>query len=328
MTVVIGLLSLHALLCLLWTLLTAAMWALVTGTRPRPSREVVGWLAREWGAAVVTFALRPTGWWQTRSRASAGVGARDPSTPPPVASTLPPVLLVPGYGLHRRCFLFLSLYLRRRGWGRVWAVDNRPWAGPVQAMAHELGLRVEELCDASGSDQVDIVAHSMGGLVAAWYLQHLGGARRVRRLVTLGTPWAGSRMAIFGPFRQALDLEPDSETLSLLGPCPVPTTCIWSPHDNIVLPPRSAVVPWAASVELPWTGHTALLLSATSFRLVADALVADALVADALVADALVADGPVADGPVADGPVADAVASGETPTPDGDRGAAQPVLST
>ncbi|RME20287.1 MAG: alpha/beta fold hydrolase [Deltaproteobacteria bacterium] len=272
MTVLVGLLSFHALVCLMWTLVSAAMWALVTGTRPRLRREAIGWMAREWGAAMVVFALRPTGWWQPRSRPSRGTEHRDPATPPPVETTLPPVLLVPGFGLNRRCFLFLALYLRRRGWRWVWAINNRPFSGPIQALAVELGHRVEELCEASGSDRVDIVAHSMGGLVAAWYIQHLGGARRVRRLVALGTPWAGSRMAIFGPLRQARDLEPGSETLSLLGPSRVPTTTVWSPHDNIVLPPESARAPWTTTVAASWTGHLTLLLSATALRHVAGAL--------------------------------------------------------
>ena len=40
--------------------------------------------------------------------------------------------------------------------------------------------------------QVDILAHSMGGLVARIYIQELGGAARVKRLLTMGTPHLGS----------------------------------------------------------------------------------------------------------------------------------------
>lgn len=43
----------------------------------------------------------------------------------------------------------------------------------------------------AGQD-VDIVAHSMGGLVARLYIQELGGAPRVKRLITMGTPHLGS----------------------------------------------------------------------------------------------------------------------------------------
>jgi pimeloyl-ACP methyl ester carboxylesterase len=40
--------------------------------------------------------------------------------------------------------------------------------------------------------KINIVAHSMGGLVARIYVQQLGGAGRVNRVVTLGTPHLGS----------------------------------------------------------------------------------------------------------------------------------------
>jgi pimeloyl-ACP methyl ester carboxylesterase len=39
--------------------------------------------------------------------------------------------------------------------------------------------------------QVDVVAHSLGGLVARYFVQ-TGGALVVRRLVTLGTPYLAS----------------------------------------------------------------------------------------------------------------------------------------
>jgi pimeloyl-ACP methyl ester carboxylesterase len=43
-----------------------------------------------------------------------------------------------------------------------------------------------------GGGQADIVAHSFGGLVARYYIQKLGGAPRVRKLFTMGTPHRGS----------------------------------------------------------------------------------------------------------------------------------------
>jgi pimeloyl-ACP methyl ester carboxylesterase len=39
---------------------------------------------------------------------------------------------------------------------------------------------------------LDVVAHSMGGLVARWFIERMKGNRVVRRLVMLGTPNAGS----------------------------------------------------------------------------------------------------------------------------------------
>ncbi|WP_338692468.1 alpha/beta fold hydrolase [Bradyrhizobium sp. 26S5] len=44
----------------------------------------------------------------------------------------------------------------------------------------------------NNSTKIDIVAHSMGGLIARIYVQSLGGADRVKNLIMLGTPHLGS----------------------------------------------------------------------------------------------------------------------------------------
>ena len=59
--------------------------------------------------------------------------------------------------------------------------------------------------------QVIFVCHSMGGLVARWYIEKCGGAEVTRKLITLGTPYRGAARALaqlvngaqygLGPFR-------------------------------------------------------------------------------------------------------------------------------
>jgi pimeloyl-ACP methyl ester carboxylesterase len=44
--------------------------------------------------------------------------------------------------------------------------------------------------------QVVLVCHSMGGLVARWYLERGGGAELTRKLVTFGTPWRGAAKTV------------------------------------------------------------------------------------------------------------------------------------
>jgi pimeloyl-ACP methyl ester carboxylesterase len=47
-----------------------------------------------------------------------------------------------------------------------------------------------------GEDKVIFVCHSMGGLIARYYLEVLGGREIARRLITIGTPYSGSVKAI------------------------------------------------------------------------------------------------------------------------------------
>jgi pimeloyl-ACP methyl ester carboxylesterase len=44
--------------------------------------------------------------------------------------------------------------------------------------------------------QLTLVGHSMGGLVARWFTEVLGGRDLVRQIITLGTPFAGSLNAV------------------------------------------------------------------------------------------------------------------------------------
>lgn len=63
----------------------------------------------------------------------------------------------------------------------------------IQANAQALKERLEQV--GLGPDHgktLHVVAHSMGGLVSRWFVEHLGGNRVVQRLVMLGTPNGGS----------------------------------------------------------------------------------------------------------------------------------------
>lgn len=273
MALLISLLAVHALLCLGFVAVTTAMLLAERGQPLRPDRTVLGWLSREWGAAMVMVPLRVVGLWQPRPRRShGGSGPHAPQAPVAAPATLPPVLLVPGYSMNRGCFQFLALYLRRRGWRWVWPINNVPFSSPIPVLAHSLARRVQELREASGAPQVDIVAHSMGGVLAAWYVNHLGGDAYVRRVVTLGTPWAGTRQAVFGMRREVRDLLPDSPIIQSLGPVKVSLVSIWSQDDAIVLPPESARRLDAPSPAVRRIGHMSLLMSAQAFRLVLQAL--------------------------------------------------------
>ena len=66
-----------------------------------------------------------------------------------------------------------------------------PMASSVPARAAKLVAAIE----AQNHDRIDLIAHSLGGLDARYALAKLGLARRVRSLVTIGTPHRGSPIA-------------------------------------------------------------------------------------------------------------------------------------
>jgi pimeloyl-ACP methyl ester carboxylesterase len=57
-----------------------------------------------------------------------------------------------------------------------------------QRIARDLAAHIDAVRRDTGAAQVDVVGHSLGGLVARYFVQ-TGGGHSVRRLVTLGTPY-------------------------------------------------------------------------------------------------------------------------------------------
>ena len=127
-----------------------------------------------------------------------------------------PILLVHGMVDNRSIFTVLRRGLRRRGFRRVLAINYSPLTSDVRLAATNLATRVEQICAETGFERIHLIGHSMGGLVARYYVQRLDGDARVHTLVTLGTPHGGTKAARLIPHRLARQLRPDSELVAEL----------------------------------------------------------------------------------------------------------------
>lgn len=92
--------------------------------------------------------------------------------------------------------------------------------GPLETFEHIAG-RIAALTKLSAHGRpVTIVGHSLGGLLARWYLQELGGAidqgGAVDRLITIASPHAGTDMARLAPGSLGAALRPGSTMLQRL----------------------------------------------------------------------------------------------------------------
>lgn len=158
-----------------------------------------------------------------------------------------PIVLVHGIGDNRSAFAVLSGALRRRGFGVVHAVNYSvltALTGDVRRSAALLGAHIERICEQTGSDQVHVVGHSLGGLIARYYVQRLHGDARVRTLVTLGTPHSGTLAAYAMPTPLLRQLRPGSDLLQELAEptkgCRTRFVVVWSEMDQVIVPQRNA----------------------------------------------------------------------------------------
>jgi triacylglycerol lipase len=181
------------------------------------------------------------------------------------------VVLVHGYGANRTTFLPLSAYLRAHGVRQMLAFDYRSSLGIEHAAR---GLK-DFLRRSVRGGRVDLVCHSLGGLVARVYLEQLGGARRVDRCITLGTPHRGTYNAYWLASRVGRELRPDSAVLERLAASGarssrVRYTSIVAGADNLVIPRVFAAE--GELVHMPDVGHLGMLFSPAVFRAVLDRL--------------------------------------------------------
>ncbi|MCW2699902.1 MAG: hypothetical protein JWQ45_1437 [Blastococcus sp.] len=160
----------------------------------------------------------------------------------PLAARIP-VILVHGLIDNRSIFTVMRRSLRRRGFAHVCSWNYSPLLADVIRGARDLGEHIERICQQTGHDRVHVVGHSLGGLIARYYVQRMGGDQRVDSLVTLGTPHSGSLLAHVLPTPLVRQLRPGSPVLQELEEpapgCRTPVTAVYSDLDQVVLPTAS-----------------------------------------------------------------------------------------
>ncbi|MCW2778910.1 MAG: putative serine esterase [Frankiales bacterium] len=177
-----------------------------------------------------------------------------------------PILLVHGLVDNRSVFTLLRRALRRRGFGRVLTLNYSPFTHDVRAAAARLAALVERTCEETGYEKVHVVGHSLGGVVARYYVQRMGGGDRVHTVCTLGSPHAGTWSAHLLPAPLVRQLRPGSALMQELAePAPGLRTrfvSFWSDLDQLIVPQRNARIDHpdlaARNVLLRGVGHMSL----------------------------------------------------------------------
>ncbi|HKA91283.1 MAG TPA: alpha/beta fold hydrolase [Haliangiales bacterium] len=180
----------------------------------------------------------------------------------------PVVLFVHGHGGSSGAFAFLRRSLERRGFSRFAAWDYRS-RGRIADAARGLRDRAREL------GPVHVIAHSMGGLLARYWLQMLGGLEGAVSLTTLSTPHRGiaplpgARLVpmVREIVRDAPLVDELERTQAALAG--LPCLSIVSTRDHFVRPFTHASFAAARLVPVDDVGHVGVLFSREVHRHVA-----------------------------------------------------------
>ena len=170
-----------------------------------------------------------------------------------------PVLLVPGYG--GQTASLSALAARIRATGRRAIVVRMPGngTGALNADASVLNEAVTRAL-AGGAPSVDVIGYSAGGVVTLLWARQDDGAAKARRVITLGSPYHGAKVAagaegfVPGACPAACQqLVPGSSLLAQLDAAPAPARprwmSLWTTDDKVVTPPQSARL--AGAIDVP-----------------------------------------------------------------------------
>lgn len=223
------------------------------GDDPAPKARLVD-LLRAW-LGEVTTAPFVFCWWQPfRSQRF--------SDHLPLDSTARAVVLVHGFLCNRGLWNRWLPRLRALDIPFV-AVTLEQVFGSIDDAADSLEPAVRRAEQVTGRKPL-IVAHSMGGLVARAWMAKYGGAERVHRVITIGTPHRGTWTARHGHTINAIEMRQGSDFLKSLerreaGRDPAQFTCFYSHCDNIVYPASTATLEGADNRHLPGRAHVHLM---------------------------------------------------------------------
>lgn len=111
----------------------------------------------------------------------------------------------------------------------------------------------------NASDKVDVVAHSMGGVIARIYIQTLGGENRVQNVIMMGTPHLGSAK-IFSELKNGFDSWPDDLSGGLLE---IQRTILSFPSTYELLPMYDQCCGFSETADPVHTSYADILSAAT-----------------------------------------------------------------
>ena len=148
-------------------------------------------------------------------------------------------------------------------------INYCPLTSDVRVAAGALAAEVEQLVAETGYERIHVIGHSLGGLIARYYVTRLGGDARVHTLVTLGTPHSGTYPRVRPAAPAVPQLRPGSDLMrELAEPAPGCRTrflAYWSDLDQMVLPQRHARLEHpdlaARNIEVHGAGHMSLPIS-------------------------------------------------------------------
>lgn len=175
------------------------------------------------------------------------------------------VLFLHGVFHNRSAFTYMKNRLAWEGVAQFYDFNLFSTIFPIPKLAARVAKTVEKIKTKGKAERIVIVAHSMGGIIARYYLQKLQRDGEITTLVTMGTAHQGTYLSRLSPLPYLKELAPGSRVLDAINSCPPPQTTkavnLYGSHDWILQPKKVAMWEGIENHELTGIGHLGILFS-------------------------------------------------------------------
>ena len=178
----------------------------------------------------------------------------------------PPVMLIHGLGSDSSTLQTMARALHASG-HTVYLMNYSSVGVDIATCGRRLAAEAANLRDATGATRLNVVAHSLGGVIARWAITNTRLADWVDTSITLASPHAGSPLARLAPARMPgfaeliRQLRPGSAVPPEDGPRAAVRWVVVAGQLDWIVPPRYAGLPERENVRtvvLPGCGHLSL----------------------------------------------------------------------
>lgn len=195
-----------------------------------------------------------------------------------------PILLVHGYLQNQTDWLWFKHRLQSIAHiGPIYSLNLHAPFDSIAKYAEKLKDKIADIKVETKQDKIILIGHSMGGLACSYYSEFIAKPGEVEKVITLGSPFQGTRLAALGYGENVKEMSPNSSFLQDLThriqQSSIDYHYVASQIDNIIVPWQAAI-PAHAAHESPGPkskkliledhGHLRLLISPEVVSQVAD----------------------------------------------------------
>lgn len=179
-----------------------------------------------------------------------------------------PLLLIHGYLHPSSAWIHLMRMLEKAGFGPIYTLKLGYPFDSISEYAEKIEEKKKEIASETQRDDLILIGHSMGGLIAAFYALRLDAKKNISKVITIGSPLKGTQVAKIGIGKCVLEMVPGSSFIKelaeeILKEKRVQFFHIGSKNDQLIIPYTSAFVleDPSRTLLLEGVGHIGLLFS-------------------------------------------------------------------